>query len=65
MAEMRNITLPENLCGEAERRFASRFGTLEELLGMVLRELLRDDAVQMDEAEQQIIEERLRNLGYV
>jgi len=30
-----------------------------------LRELLRNDALKMDEQEQKIIEERLRGLGYV
>jgi hypothetical protein len=31
---------------------------------MVMQELVRDDAAQSDLAEQQIIEERLRDLGY-
>jgi hypothetical protein len=38
---------------------------LEELLTATLNELLRDDALRMDEQEQQIIEARLKALGYV
>jgi hypothetical protein len=38
---------------------------LEEFLTAMLNELLRDDARRMDEQEQQIIEARLKALGYV
>jgi hypothetical protein len=38
---------------------------LEQFLTFVLQELLRDDAAQMDQAEQRIIEERLKDLGYI
>jgi Arc/MetJ-type ribon-helix-helix transcriptional regulator len=65
MDEMRNIALPEQLCRAAEERFSHRFGSLEEFLTAALNELLRDDALRMDEREQQIVEERLKALGYV
>ena len=65
MNDMRKIILPEELCRAAEERFSHRFGTLEELLTATLNELLRDDAQRMDEQEQQIIEARLKALGYV
>jgi hypothetical protein len=65
MNEMRKIVLPEQLCRAAEEKFSHRFGTLEELLTATLNELLRDDALRMDEQEQQIIEARLKALGYV
>jgi hypothetical protein len=61
----RIVTLPEELCSSVERRFAHRFGGLEELLTAALEELVRDDALQMDENEQKIIEERLKGLGYI
>lgn len=61
----RTVRLPEELCRQAEQRFAARFGSLEELLTFVLREILRDEAAQMDQAEQRIIEQRLRDLGYI
>lgn len=65
MNEMRKVALPEQLCRAAEEKFSQRFGTLEELLTATLNELLRDDALRMDEQEQQIIEARLKALGYV
>jgi hypothetical protein len=57
--------LPEDLCRVAEEKFASRFGSLEEFLKVALNELVRDDAMKMDEHEQRTIEARLRALGYV
>jgi len=65
MDEMRNVALPEQLCRAAEERFSHRFGSLEEFLTAALNELLRDDALKMDKREQQIVEERLKALGYV
>ena len=65
MDSIRTITLPEELCRAAEQKFADRFGTLDELLTAVLNQLLQDDALKMDEREQQIIEERLKGLGYI
>jgi hypothetical protein len=65
MNEIRKVGLPEQLCRAAEEKFSHRFGTLEELLTATLSELLRDDALRMDEQEQQIIEARLKALGYV
>ena len=61
----RTVILHEELCSAAEQRFARRFGGLEELLTAALEELVRDDALRMDEKEQQIIEERLKGLGYI
>lgn len=62
---LRDLRLPADLCDEADRRFAARFGDLEQFLTFLLRELLRDDAAKMDEAEQRVVEERLRDLGYI
>jgi hypothetical protein len=41
------------------------FGSLEPLLERVLRNLLSDEAAQADEGEQRVIEQRLRDLGYL
>ena len=65
MNETRTISLPASLCEAAEKRFQARFGSLEDMLQTLLNELLRDDALKMDEHEQQVIEERLKALGYV
>jgi hypothetical protein len=65
MSDTRTICLPEALCRSAEQKFSARFGRVEELVAALLTELLRDEALAMDEREQQIIEERLKGLGYV
>jgi hypothetical protein len=63
--DLQVVRLPAELCQSAERRFGSRFGSLEQFLIFVLQELLGDEAAEMDHAEQRIIEERLRDLGYI
>ena len=65
MSSFRTISLPEDLCEAAERRFGHRFGSVEELVSATLRELLRDGALAMNESEQKIVEERLKGLGYI
>lgn len=65
MTPTREVRLPEDLCALAETRFAGRFSSVEELLSFILQDLLRDDAAQFDQAEQRIVEERLRDLGYI
>jgi hypothetical protein len=65
MDPTRTVVLREDLCRAAERKFAHRFGGVEELLTTALEELVCDDAVQMDEKEQKMIEERLKGLGYI
>ena len=64
-SELREVRLPAELCNEAERRFAARFGGIEELLTHILQALLRDNAAQMDESERRVIERRLKDLGYM
>jgi hypothetical protein len=65
MTETREIRLPEDLCLAAEKKFASTFGSLEELLVFVLRDLTGRDAAHLDQVEQRIVEDRLRELGYL
>jgi hypothetical protein len=62
---MRTVTLPAELCAQAEKRFGEKFSSLEQMLEYVLRDLVRDDAAQADEGEQRMIEQRLRDLGYL
>ena len=64
-SEVREIRLSADLCTAAEARFTGRFNNIEELLTFLLRELTRDDVVKLDESERQIIEERLKDLGYL
>ena len=65
MSEFRDVRLPADMCAAVEKAFAGKFESLEELLTFVLKELSSEDALQADETEQQVIEERLRELGYI
>jgi len=65
MSGERDVRLPADLCAAAEQKFGQQFGSLEELLAFVLRELLRDETAQFDQQEQRLVEERLRELGYL
>lgn len=65
MSATREVRLPEDLCSQIEQLYGKRFGPLEQFLIFVLEELSRDSAVRVDKAEQQIIEERLKDLGYI
>lgn len=65
MTDSRNISLPESLCAAAEEKFGRSFGGLQEFLTFILREMVNEQAGSMDEAEQRLVEERLRELGYL
>ena len=65
MSELRVVRLPADLCGAAEKRFGHLFGNVEEILTFILRDLVRDDAIMADQAEERMIEERLKELGYL
>jgi hypothetical protein len=65
MTEYRTIRLPEDLCVEAEKSVGRRFESLEALVGFLLREIVRDDGSKLDLAEEQMVQERLRDLGYL
>jgi hypothetical protein len=65
MTEMREVRLPADLCAAAEKKFVPQFGSLEELLTFILRDLSHDQATQLDENEQRLVEDRLRELGYL
>lgn len=65
MSDSREIKLPEDLCVAAENKFGSRFGSLDEFVAFLLRELVSGDTVGLDEAERAVVEQRLRDLGYL
>ena len=65
MDALRNVSLPEELCRSAEEKFSQRFESVDALLAAILEQLVRNDASNMDERELEIIEQRLRGLGYV
>ena len=65
VTQKRSVQLSADLCELAETRYQSTFGSIEQLLESVLSELLRDDATRLDQAETQLVEQRLRDLGYL
>ena len=62
---MVEVHLPAELCKSALERFGSRFDSIDALLTFILQEVLFSDAVKMDEAEQRMLEARLKDLGYM
>lgn len=61
----RTVELPEELCARLEKEFGKPFATFEDLLVYVMQKLTQDQTSQMDKAEQKILEQRLRDLGYL
>jgi hypothetical protein len=62
---LREVRLPADLCRAVEEKYGEHFASLEDLIGFILRTLASDKAAQMDQAESRIIQERLRDLGYI
>jgi hypothetical protein len=44
---------------------AGRFGSLEELVTFLLREIVQDEDDKIDQQEEELIQQRLRDLGYI
>jgi len=65
MSESREIRLPADLCAAAEEKFRGTFRSVDELVIFLLRELIRTDTADMEQADQAVVEERLRALGYI
>jgi hypothetical protein len=59
------VELPEELCARLEKEFGGTFATFEDLLVHVMQQLTQEESTRMDEAEQKILEQRLRDLGYM
>ncbi len=65
MSELREIRLPSDLCAAAEEKFGGAFRSLDELVVFLLQELIRRESADMERADQAVVEERLRALGYI
>jgi len=65
MSELREIRLPAELCAAAENKFGGNFGSLEELVTFLLQNLIQADTVDLGRADQAIVEQRLKDLGYI
>jgi hypothetical protein len=64
MSDTRVLRIPEELCRQAETKFGLRFATVDEMVTAMLAEMLRESEI-MDQAEEKIIAERLKSLGYI
>ncbi|HTS35721.1 MAG TPA: hypothetical protein VMH04_08625 [Candidatus Solibacter sp.] len=65
MTQTRDVKLPADLCAAAEQKFGPSFGGVEDLLSFVLQALLQDPGSELDKAEREFVEKRLRELGYL
>ena len=65
MSETREIKLPADLCAAAEKKFGSKFQTINDLVIFMLQELIHGDTVDLDRSDQAVVEQRLRDLGYI
>jgi hypothetical protein len=65
MTGKRQVSLPEELCARLEREFGKPFASFEDLLVFVMQKLTQEQAGEMDEADRKILEQRLRDLGYM
>ena len=63
--QRRTIQLPEELCARAEQRYAKHFANVEDLIVFVLQNLMNNDASELDRREYEIVEQRLKDLGYL
>ena len=65
LPDLREVPLPADLCAAVENKYRSHFSGIEELLVFVLKDLASDSAITADETELHLIDERLRDLGYL
>ena len=65
MSEFREIRVPAELCDAAQQKFGASFAGIEQLVTFLLQELVHADTSDLDKADQAVVEERLRDLGYI
>ena len=63
--QYRTVRLPEGLCKEAESWLHGRFENLEALITFAVRETIKDEGAKLDQREEEMVQQRLRDLGYI
>jgi len=63
--QYRTIRLPEELCEEAEAWLNGRFESLEALITFALKEAIKDEGAKLDREEEEMVRQRLKDLGYI
>jgi hypothetical protein len=62
----REVRLPADLCAAVEEKIkGTEFASIEELLSFVLEEIAAKKSSELEEQERKLIEQRLRDLGYI
>jgi hypothetical protein len=65
MTQYRTVQLSEDVCAQAEQWLNGRFDNIEALIDFLLREIMKDDGSTLDQREEEIVQQRLRDLGYI
>ena len=65
MTQYRTLQMPEDICAKAETWMSGRFATIEAFVEFLLREVMREDDSKLNEEEERMVQERLRDLGYI
>ena len=59
------MRIPEPLCEDAENWLKGRFENLEALITFALQEIIKDEGTKLDRQEEEMVQQRLRDLGYI
>jgi hypothetical protein len=59
------VHLPEELCVKAETWMKGRFDSLEAFVSFLMKEIIKDESAKLDQSEEEIVQQRLRDLGYI
>ena len=65
MTQYRTLQLPADVCAQADQWLNGRFDNIEALIDFLLREIMKDDGSTLDQREEEIVQQRLRDLGYI
>ena len=63
--QYRSVRLPEELCQRADAWLKGRFENLDVLVAFVLQEIVKDESAKLDQQEEEMVQQRLRDLGYI
>ena len=61
----RTVHLPEELCERADTWLKGRFENLDALVAFLLQEIIKDEGAKLDQKEEELVQQRLRDLGYI
>ena len=65
VSRYRSLQIPEELCAQAERWLRGRFNNLEDLVAFALEEIIKEESAKLDQQEEEMVQQRLKDLGYI